>query len=118
MRPVFVKTENVSRFTKAMTNLSRRGAEESCLIVLDGLPGLGKTTTLKHWVAQNSCVYLRAKKEWSSGWFMRELLEEMRVHPAHAFQKNYVSALKELGGRIGMADNVGKVFALVIDEAD
>ena len=118
MRPVFVKTENVSRFTNAMTALTRRGAQESCLIVLDGLPGLGKTTTLQHWVAQNSCVYLRAKKEWTSSWFMRELLEKMRVNPPHSIQQKYDMALRELGSRNLLADNTGKAFALVIDEAD
>ena len=118
MRPVFVKTENVSRFTNAMTALSRRGAQESCLIVLDGMPGLGKTTTLQHWVAQNSCVYLRAKKEWTSSWFMRELLENMRVIPPHSIQQKYNMALQELGSRHMLAANTGKDFALVIDEAD
>ena len=118
MRPQFVKTENVSRFTEAMTALAKRGAEESCLIVLDGLPGLGKTTTLRHWVGQNSCVYLRAKKEWTSSWFMKELLEKLRIHPPHSFEKKYKAALVELGSRDLLAKNTGKTFALVIDEAD
>jgi DNA transposition AAA+ family ATPase len=118
MRPVFVKTENVERFNSAMVSLKKRGAEENCLIVLDGLPGLGKTTSLKHWVAQNSCIYMRAKKEWTSSWFMRELLENLRVHPPHSFQNKFKLALKELGSRNMMAMNTGKTFALVIDEAD
>jgi len=50
--------------------LQMRGAQEACLIVIDGLPGLGKTTTLKNWVAQTGSVYLRAKKEWTPNWFM------------------------------------------------
>jgi len=118
MRPVFVKTENVSRFTDAMTALKKRGAEEACLVVLDGMPGLGKTTTLKQWVAQNSCVYLRAKKEWSASWFMTELLESLRINAPHSFQKKYMAALIEFESRRNLFESAGKTFAVVIDEAD
>lgn len=118
MRPVFVKTDNVERFNAAMTSLARRGAEESCLIVLDGQPGLGKTTTLKHWVAQNSCIYVRAKREWNPNWFLKELLESLRIAPPHSFEKRFGLLLKELGARAMLAANTGKTFALVIDEAD
>lgn len=99
MRNVFVETSNVSRFLTALDNLSQRGAEEACLVVVDGAPGLGKTTTLKHWVAQTGSIYLRAKKEWTPNWFMSELLESLRVTPPHAFQKKYKLALEELAGR-------------------
>ena len=64
MRPTFVKTQNYRRFMGALEALEARGAEECCLVVVDGLPGLGKTTILSRWAADNACVYLRAKVEW------------------------------------------------------
>ncbi|SDR15977.1 ATP-binding protein [Pseudovibrio sp. Tun.PSC04-5.I4] len=118
MRNDFVKTSNVQRFLNALTALTERGAQEACLVVVDGLPGLGKTTTLKNWVGQTGSIYLRAKKEWTPSWFMTELLETMGVHPPHAFQKKYCKALEELSGRRDTAGNERKTFGLVIDEAD
>lgn len=118
MRNVFVETSNVSRFLSALDRLSQRGADEACLVVVDGAPGLGKTTTLKHWVAQTGSVYLRAKKEWTPNWFMTELLENLRVTPPHAFQKKYKTALEELASRQASAQMANRTFGLVIDEAD
>ncbi|MBP1862170.1 AAA family ATPase [Rhizobium herbae] len=118
MKNVFVETSNVKRFLSALSALEERGAQEACLVVVDGLPGLGKTTTLKHWVAQNGCIYLRAKKEWTPSWFMNELLETLRVDPPHSFQKKYAKVLEELATRQGMASMERRIFGLVIDEAD
>lgn len=118
MKNVFVETGNVRRFLAALSALEGRGAEEACLIVIDGAPGLGKTTTLKHWVAQTGSIYLRAKKEWSPSWFLAELLETLRVHPPHSFQKKYAKALEELATRQGAAAMSRRSFGLVIDEAD
>lgn len=118
MRNVFVETSNVKRFLSALSALEERGAQEACLVVVDGEPGLGKTTTLKTWVAQNGCVYLRAKKEWTPSWFMNELLENLRVHPPHSFQKKYAKALEELALRQSSAHMSRRAFGLVIDEAD
>jgi DNA transposition AAA+ family ATPase len=118
MRNAFVETDNVKRFLSALTALSQRGAEEACIVVVDGLPGLGKTTTLKNWVAQTGSVYLRAKKEWTPSWFMNELLNALRVNPPHAFQRKYAKALEELGSRQTSANLQNQTFGLVIDEAD
>lgn len=118
MRSQFVETENVSRFHSSLTALQQRGAEEACLIVVDGTPGLGKTTVLKHWVAQSGSVYLRAKSEWTPSWFMKELLGRLNVQPPHSFEQKYQVALKELGARQASAHLANRVFGLVIDEAD
>ena len=118
MKNQFVETANVKRFLGALSALEQRGAQEACLVVIDGQPGLGKTTTLKHWVAQNGCVYLRAKKEWSPSWFMNELLENLRVTPPHSFPKKYAKALEELAMRQNSAMLDRRAFGLVIDEAD
>lgn len=118
MKNLFVETSNVRRFLAALSALSQRGAQEACLTVVDGAPGLGKTTTLKHWVAQNGAVYLRAKKEWTPAWFMNELLEELRVNPPHSFQKKFQKVVQELVMRNNAAELGRRNFALVIDEAD
>lgn len=118
MRNIFVETSNVKRFLGALSGLEARGAQEACLVVVDGAPGLGKTTTLMHWVSQNACVYLRAKKEWTPSWFMNELLERLRVHPPYSFQKKYAKVIEELGIRQNTALMERRPFGLVIDEAD
>lgn len=118
MKNTFVETSNVRRFVGAVSALEQRGASEACLAVVDGLPGLGKTTTLKHWVAQNGAIYLRAKKEWSPAWFMNEMLEELRVNPPHSFQKKFQKVIEELALRSNAANMARRTFAVVIDEAD
>ena len=118
MRNAFVETSNVKRFLSALAALSQRGAEEACLLVVDGPPGLGKTTTLQKWVSKTGSVYLRAKKEWTPTWFMNNLLEALKVPPPHSFQKRYARALEELGERQRQAQFKGRVFGLVVDEAD
>ena len=118
MRTQFVNTSNSKAFDKAMVALGKRGASEACLLVVDGIPGLGKTTTLNRWVAQNGCLYLRAKKTWSASWFMKEVLNKLRVEPPHSKEKKFGAILQELGARQAKAVREGRQFALVIDEAD
>lgn len=118
MKNVFVETGNVRRYLGALSALNERGAQESCLIVVDGEPGLGKTTTLRHWVAQTDSIYLRANKEWTASWFMDDLLDAIRVQPPRAFKEKFKRAISELALRHqgSAVDNGG--FSIVIDEAD
>ena len=118
MKNRFVETSNVLRFRKSITAVEERGASETCLIVVDGLPGLGKTTTLQNWVAQNDCVYLRAKSSWTPNWMLGELLEVLQVPVPGSAQRKYKKALAELTHRFMMASNEKRTFGLVIDEAD
>lgn len=118
MRNIFVETSNVKRFMAALAGLEARGANEACLLVVDGAPGLGKTTTLRNWVAQNGCIYLRAQKEWQPRWMLNDLLETMHIHPPHGFEKKYKKAIEELALRQGDAMVARRTFGLVIDEAD
>ena len=50
MRPDFVETTNVRNFHGAIRAMEDRGAVEACIVVVDGKPGLGKTTTMARWV--------------------------------------------------------------------
>ncbi|CAA0087014.1 Uncharacterised protein [Starkeya nomas] len=118
MRNVFVETENVGRFNGALKALERRGASESCLMVVDGLPGLGKTTTMHRWSATNHAIFLRAKRDWDSGWFIDDLLVEMRVAKRHSFKDRFRQATEALAIRQSDYTIQKRTFALVIDEAD
>lgn len=118
MRPTFVKTKNYLRFMGAMSALNERGAEECCLVIVDGLPGLGKTTTLSKWASESQCIYLRAKTEWSPYWLLGELLKQMRIDPPHGYEKRFTAALKALGTLAHSAELADREFAVVIDEAD
>lgn len=118
MKNAFVRTSNVKRYFQALSALEDRGAPEACLIVVDGEPGLGKTTTLRNWVAQTGSVYLRAKREWSANWFMDDLLEAMNVKPPYAFKEKFKEALKTLATLRHDLAIQGGSFGIVIDEAD
>lgn len=118
MKPNFVQTSNVLRFNASLSALKKRGASEACLIVVDGAPGLGKTTSLVRFAVNENAIYLRAKKEWRPTWFLNELLKELRQDPPHSFERKFDMTLKTLMQRQQVAMNAGKVFALIIDEAD
>jgi DNA transposition AAA+ family ATPase len=118
MKTKFVKTSNVLAFELALSALKKRGASEACMIVVDGVPGLGKTTSLSRFAIEHQAIYLRAKKEWKPNWFMNELLEQLREEPPHSFERKYGLALKALKQRYALAAHAGKTFALIIDEAD
>lgn len=118
MKPCFVKTENTARFLAGLAALNDRGASEACLMIVDGEPGLGKTTIIHWWAAQEGCLYLRCKKEWTPSWMMRELLSQLKVTPAHSFERMYGQALAELGKRARAAQIDGTTFGVVVDEID
>lgn len=120
MRDVFVETENFRRFVGALKSLNERGAEEACMVVVDGPPGLGKTTTLSRWVAQTGSVYLRAQKGWDHVWFIKDLLTELGVTPQsiRGKRERFARIVEELRTRADRAALDDGVFGLVIDECD
>lgn len=120
MRDTFVETGNVRRFMGALKTLNERGAIEACMVVVDGKPGLGKTTTLSRWVAQTGSVYLRAQKGWDYSWFIQDLLTELSVsyQQIRGKRERFARVLQELQLRAEQAALDGKVFGLVIDECD
>ncbi|ARE40878.1 prophage MuSo1, DNA transposition protein [Rhodovulum sp. P5] len=120
MKPTFVETSNVRRFMAALKTLDERGAVEACMVVVDGKPGLGKTTTLSRWVAQTGSVYLRAQKGWDYSWFIQDLLTELSVsyQQIRGKRERFARVLQELQIRAEQAALEEKVFGLVIDECD
>lgn len=118
MRAQFVKTKNATAFIAGLQALQQRGAAEACMMVIDGIPGLGKTTTVEWWAVQNNAPFLRAKVEWTPAWFLRELLASLRKTPEYSFEKMYRQALLALGERASAAERDRVPFAVVIDEVD
>lgn len=118
MNNKFVNTKNVKVFLQGMTALSMRGAREACLMVVDGKPGLGKTHALNHWACHNECIYVRAKKEWTPNWMMKDIIMSLNEAPQFSFERMFKQALELLGQRAADAARDGRTFAVVIDEVD
>lgn len=120
MKSTFVETGNVKKFMAALKTLDDRGAVEACMVVVDGKPGLGKTTTLSRWVSQTGSIYLRAQKGWDYNWFIQDLLTELSVsyQGIRGKRERFARVLDELQNRSEQALLEDKVFGLVIDECD
>jgi DNA transposition AAA+ family ATPase len=119
MRDVFVETSNYRKFMGALTKVDERGAEEACMVVVDGKPGLGKTATMSRWVSQTQSIYLRAQRWWDHGDFVAELLAELSVtQPIRRRRDRWTRIIDELGNRSDYASLEGRTFGLVIDECD
>lgn len=120
MKPNFVETSNVRHFYGALKRVNDRGAIEACLVVVDGKPGLGKTTTLSRWVTQTGSIYLRAQKGWDYSWLIQEMLVALSIDPKTIRGKRdrFARVLEELGERAEQAVLANQTFGLVIDECD
>ena len=118
MKNEFVKTKNVKRFLTGIADLSTRGAQEACLMIVDGQPGLGKTQTVNWWAVRNECIYLRAKKEWTPQWMMRDLITALNAVPLFSFERMYKQALELLAQFANASSINGKPFTVIVDEAD
>ncbi len=118
MKNKFVQTDNSRALSKGLSNLARRGASEACIMVVDGEPGLGKTTTLEHFAISKNLIFLRAKTEWTARWFMQDLLQDIGVQPAYRFQAMFQQAIESLAVRMAQASAAGEEIAIIIDEAD
>ncbi|MBF0165415.1 MAG: ATP-binding protein, partial [Magnetococcales bacterium] len=111
---------NVQRFLAGVIDVEARGAAESCLMVVDGKPGLGKTRTMEWWAAQNGAVYQTASPGWSVCYMLREILKatDPSVKPGRSEEK-LIEQLKEaLVYRNKSMRAQGNIFGVVIDEAE
>ncbi len=118
MKKKFVQTDNSRALSKGLSSLARRGASEACLMIVDGEPGLGKTTTLEYFAISKNLIFLRAKTEWTARWFMQDLLKVIGVQPAYRFQAMFQQAIESLATRMAQASAAGEEIAIIIDEAD
>lgn len=118
MRDVFVKTQNAMRFLAGIDRLSRRGAAEACIMVVDGAPGLGKSEVVEWAACQNGWVSVRLNEGATPQWLLRDLLGRLRVSPAHGYERMQRQAKDALAMRAAEAARNDETFAIVMDEAD
>lgn len=59
MKHHFVKTENHARLMAAVRFMEERGSLTSCLALVHGDPGVGKTRNIGHWGAANGAVLIK-----------------------------------------------------------
>ncbi|MBF0424795.1 MAG: ATP-binding protein [Magnetococcales bacterium] len=122
MRGKFSIISNVQRFLAGVIDVEARGAAESCLMVVDGKPGLGKTRTMEWWAAQNGAVYLTASPGWKDRvcYMLRELLQaaDPTIKPSRTEEKLVQQLRETLLFRNKAQRAQGSVFGVVIDEAE
>jgi DNA transposition AAA+ family ATPase len=118
MRDSFVNTDNHRRFEEAVAALTRRGAQEARFLVVDGLPGLGKTTILDRYATQHEAAFLTAKPGWTAQWLMEDLIATLGMASQGSLRKNTLKVTEELTSRQLHENRQGLNFLVFIDEAD
>ena len=118
MRSKFVKASNVKRLLSGVSALEKRGALEACIMVVDGVPGLGKTRSIRNFVVETGSLYVRAKTEQSANWLLGEMLRELDETPPHSRERKYDKLAEALARESHKAQLEGRSFALVVDEGD
>ena len=118
MRPTFVETRNYQAFLDGLDALNARGSDECRLVVVDGLPGLGKTTILSKWAAEERCIFVRAKTDWTPKWMLAEILQDTNALPPLGHEARFRALVEILERMRETADANGKQLAIVVDEAD
>ena len=94
MKRQFVKTENYARFVAAVWVMEQCGAAEAGMLLLHGLPGLGKSHTADRWAVETGAAFLRAKVDWTLKYFLRDLALALRtVDPSGTSQQLFTRLL-------------------------
>jgi len=118
MSKLMVHNRNSEAFLASIEALEKRGAEEACLMIVDGEPGLGKSAFSQWWAVNTQSVYLRARTEWTPPWMMRDLLTAMGQEPQYSFENMYKQARRHLMLLADEANREKRSFGVVIDEVD
>ncbi len=118
MKNKFIQTKNSLKIMQAIEALNSRGAEEACLMVVDGLPGLGKSATIEYLATQYDSAFVRAKAEWTATWFLSDLLKSIGLVPEYSFSKKFEQVIGAIAARMEVALNMGSEFYIFIDEVD
>jgi DNA transposition AAA+ family ATPase len=121
MKPTFVSTiKNVQNFMTAFSALLGRGAPESCIMLVDGRPGLGKTKTAMWWATQRGAWRVRAQARWTQSWMLQDLYHAVvgQDTSQRSGKDLYKALLQRIGDHQGSMARKGRQPVIVIDEAD
>nr|WP_295832891.1 ATP-binding protein [uncultured Azospirillum sp.] len=119
MRDRFVKTSNVTRFMAGLTAIQQRGAGEACLMVVDGVPGVSKSTVVQWWAVQEDAILIRAKTKYTAAWLLRDLMEALGIKDeARKTEDMYRRVVQALAVRKQQAVKSGRMFGVAVDEID
>lgn len=118
MKNQFVKTENVNQLLIALSKLANRGAAEACLLVLDGLPGLGKSAATSWLAGQRESLYVRMNAGCTPASVMGDMVEALGGRAHKHYKPNFLFVKDKLQERSMDAGKSGEEFIVFIDEAD
>ncbi len=88
-------------------------------MVVDGVPGVSKTTVVQWWAVQEDAVLIRAKTKYTAAWLLRDLMEALGVREdLRKTEDMYRRVVQALADRKREAQKSGKIFGVAIDEID
>ena len=103
MKHHFVRTENHGRLSAAVAFMEERGSASSCLMLLHGEPGVGKTRNISHWGAAKGAVLVKGHVGMNLDGLRWAISEKLGVkHRANrsAEMEEQIAALRENGSPI------------------
>ncbi len=78
MKPVFVMTDNVTRFVACMKLVEARMGTDS-LALVSGRAGRGKTTTAQWYAVKTDYPYVESLRDWSVLWMYQDILQAFGI---------------------------------------
>lgn len=109
MKKGFVQTENFKRLKEAEKLVSRRGAREAGLVIIQGVYGVGKSELTERWAADSGYVFVRAKQTWTE----RAMLDELATKMGLAKNGRGQEVQARIIGKLAV-----DMVPMIIDEAD
>lgn len=79
MRQGFVLTENYRQLQTTQKLVSRRGAHEAGLVIIQGVYGVGKSALTARWAVHHGAVFVRCKETWTRRGLIDELADALGV---------------------------------------
>lgn len=109
MREQFVKTNNYRAFVSAIKAVETRGAAEAGMMLVHGLPGLGKSHVVNRWAVDNDALFLRANVDWTPKYALVELAKALRLDSRGTAQQLFTRLLEPI---------TTAQIPIIIDEAE
>lgn len=83
MKDKIILTSNMTRFISLVEDLKNKPKRSDCIGLVSGRWGLGKTTAMEFYYANNRCVYVRARELWlrSTNAMIEDILRAYHVEP-------------------------------------